>query len=67
MRSEWLRASLNKLAPDVLVQHVGAFIALLKRGYEDEYDAQAYFVNTAVLLFKEMPPSVIAKHASTFN
>ena len=63
---EWLRASLNKLAPDVLVQHVGAFIALLKRGYEDEYDAQAYFVNTALLLFKEMPPSVIAKHASTF-
>ena len=60
----WLYYVLDVLPPQILAQHAEAIVALVKRGYNYLYQADK--VLFGILLFRNMPPSIIAEHASTF-
>ena len=59
---DWLSGALDTLPTEVLVQHTDVLVALIKR----ESTIHPRRVNMAVTLFRKLPPSVIATHASTF-
>ena len=68
----WLYNVLDVLPPQILAQHAGAIVALVKRGShlaqadDNSFWYQADKVLFGILLFRKMPPSIIAEHASTF-
>ena len=64
---DWLYNVLDVLPRKILAEHAEPIVALVKRGFiKNSYDWQDDLVCIGIYLFGNMPPSIIAEHASTF-
>ena len=64
---DWLYNVLDVLPRKILAEHAEPIVALVKRGFiKYRYDWQDDLVCIGIYLFGNMPPSIIAEHASTF-